>query len=241
MTLNAHDVLPSALCARWPDVRSGSNPGKPSAETAAAPCARLGYKQAQQCEDRGARLGQAKSRCSSGKPGRDCPRCPRLVAFRKEWRAKEPAWFNAPVPSFGPLDARLLIVGLAPGTARRQPHRTAVHRRLCRRPALRDAEGIRLRPRRIPGAAGRQRSNWSTPASPTACAACRRRTSRRRRRSTPAGIFWRPPSRRCRTCAPSSRWGASRMRRRCGRSAASSRRPPFSHGGRAQIGPLALF
>jgi uracil-DNA glycosylase family 4 len=37
------------------------------------------------------------------------------VAFRKTWRAKEPAWFNAPVPSFGPADARLLIVGLAPG------------------------------------------------------------------------------------------------------------------------------
>ena len=51
----------------------------------------------------------------SGKPGRDCPRCPRLVAFRQEWRAKEPSWFNAPVPSFGPRDARLLIVGLAPG------------------------------------------------------------------------------------------------------------------------------
>ena len=28
---------------------------------------------------------------------------------------KEPTWFNAPVPSFGPLDARVLIVGLAPG------------------------------------------------------------------------------------------------------------------------------
>jgi uracil-DNA glycosylase family 4 len=52
---------------------------------------------------------------SSGKPGRDCPRCPRLAAFRQDWRAKEPSWFNAPVPSFGPLDARLLIVGLAPG------------------------------------------------------------------------------------------------------------------------------
>jgi len=50
-----------------------------------------------------------------GKPGRNCPRCPRLVAFRETWREKEPAWFNAPVPSFGPLDARLLIVGLAPG------------------------------------------------------------------------------------------------------------------------------
>jgi uracil-DNA glycosylase family 4 len=51
----------------------------------------------------------------SGKPGRDCPRCPRLVAFRRAWRKSEPDWFNAPVPSFGPIDARLLIVGLAPG------------------------------------------------------------------------------------------------------------------------------
>jgi uracil-DNA glycosylase family 4 len=51
----------------------------------------------------------------STKAGRDCPRCPRLLAFRRSWREREPAWFNAPVPSFGPLDARLLIVGLAPG------------------------------------------------------------------------------------------------------------------------------
>ena len=51
----------------------------------------------------------------TGKPGRDCPRCPRLAAFPQNWRASEPAWFNAPVPSFGPLDARVLIVGLAPG------------------------------------------------------------------------------------------------------------------------------
>jgi uracil-DNA glycosylase family 4 len=52
---------------------------------------------------------------TEGKPGRTCPRCPRLAAFRKQWRASEPTWFNAPVPSFGPVDARLLIVGLAPG------------------------------------------------------------------------------------------------------------------------------
>jgi uracil-DNA glycosylase family 4 len=51
----------------------------------------------------------------SGKPGRDCPRCPRLVAFRASWRELEPEWFNAPVASFGARDARLLIVGLAPG------------------------------------------------------------------------------------------------------------------------------
>ena len=48
-------------------------------------------------------------------PARDCPLCPRLVAFRQQLRAREPTWFNAPVPAFGPLNARLLIVGLAPG------------------------------------------------------------------------------------------------------------------------------
>ena len=51
----------------------------------------------------------------TAKPGRNCPLCPRLAEFREAWRAREPSWFNAPVPSFGPLDARLLIVGLAPG------------------------------------------------------------------------------------------------------------------------------
>jgi len=51
----------------------------------------------------------------AGKPGRDCPRCARLVAFREQWRKREPSWHNAPVPSFGPLNARLLIIGLAPG------------------------------------------------------------------------------------------------------------------------------
>jgi uracil-DNA glycosylase family 4 len=48
-------------------------------------------------------------------PGRDCPLCPRLATFRQGWRQREPAWFNAPVPSFGSPAARLLIVGLAPG------------------------------------------------------------------------------------------------------------------------------
>ncbi len=48
-------------------------------------------------------------------PGRDCPLCPRLVAFRNEARASYPDWHNAPVPSFGDTSARLLIVGLAPG------------------------------------------------------------------------------------------------------------------------------
>lgn len=46
---------------------------------------------------------------------RDCPLCPRLVAFRQTARSQEPTWHNAPVTSFGQASARLLIVGLAPG------------------------------------------------------------------------------------------------------------------------------
>ena len=48
-------------------------------------------------------------------PDRDCPFCPRLVAFRAANRAREPSWHNAPVAPFGDIKARLLIVGLAPG------------------------------------------------------------------------------------------------------------------------------
>jgi uracil-DNA glycosylase family 4 len=48
-------------------------------------------------------------------PGRDCPLCPRLAEFRAANRTSNPQWHNAPVASFGALDARLLIVGLAPG------------------------------------------------------------------------------------------------------------------------------
>lgn len=48
-------------------------------------------------------------------PPRDCPICPRLVAYRAANRAANPDWWNGPAPSFGDPDARLLIVGLAPG------------------------------------------------------------------------------------------------------------------------------
>ena len=45
----------------------------------------------------------------------DCPLCPRLAAFRHENKVAHSDWFNAPVPSFGSNEARLLVVGLAPG------------------------------------------------------------------------------------------------------------------------------
>lgn len=56
-------------------------------------------------------------------PGRDCALCPRLAAFRTDNRARFPDWHNAPVPAFGSLGARLLVVGLAPGL--RGANRTA--------------------------------------------------------------------------------------------------------------------
>ena len=46
---------------------------------------------------------------------RDCPLCPRLVAFREELRVAHPDWWNAPVPAFGDPSAWLGLVGLAPG------------------------------------------------------------------------------------------------------------------------------
>jgi uracil-DNA glycosylase family 4 len=48
-------------------------------------------------------------------PAADCALCPRLADFRAAHRERFPDWHNAPVPSFGPVDARVLIVGLAPG------------------------------------------------------------------------------------------------------------------------------
>ena len=48
-------------------------------------------------------------------PGRNCQKCPRLAAYRQANRAAQPDWHNAPVESAGPLGARLLIAGLAPG------------------------------------------------------------------------------------------------------------------------------
>ena len=48
-------------------------------------------------------------------PARDCALCERLDQFRRDNCVAHPTFHNAPVPSFGALNARLLIVGLAPG------------------------------------------------------------------------------------------------------------------------------
>ena len=48
-------------------------------------------------------------------PRRDCPICPRLVAYRAANAQAHPDWFNGPAPSWGDSEARLLVAGLAPG------------------------------------------------------------------------------------------------------------------------------
>lgn len=48
-------------------------------------------------------------------PPHDCPRCPRLVAFRHDNQRAYPDFFNAPVPTWGDKHPGLMIVGLAPG------------------------------------------------------------------------------------------------------------------------------
>ncbi|MFN0022627.1 MAG: uracil-DNA glycosylase [Parvularculaceae bacterium] len=48
-------------------------------------------------------------------PEKECPLCPRLCAYRAANASAFPAYFNGPAPSFGDDDAKVLIVGLAPG------------------------------------------------------------------------------------------------------------------------------
>ena len=52
--------------------------------------------------------------CFSG-PDKNCDKCERLVCFRNENRKKFLTYHNAPVSSFGEIEAKILVVGLAPG------------------------------------------------------------------------------------------------------------------------------
>ena len=71
----------------------------------------------------------------AAEPPRDCPLCPRLVAYRAQNRAQNPDWWNGPAPSFGDANARLLVAGLAPG-------RTGANR--TGRPFTGDTAGVLL-------------------------------------------------------------------------------------------------
>ncbi|MEL6751706.1 MAG: uracil-DNA glycosylase [Pseudomonadota bacterium] len=59
------------------------------------------------------------TKATAAEPASNCPKCPRLAAFRAANKAAHPTFFNAPVPTWYPQTgagaARLLVVGLAPG------------------------------------------------------------------------------------------------------------------------------
>ena len=80
-------------------------------------------------------------------PEKNCDRCPRLVSFRQVNREKFADWHNAPVESFGPTDAALLIVGLAPGLRGAKQDKPSFHRRCRRSAALRYAPHFLIRQR----------------------------------------------------------------------------------------------
>ena len=45
----------------------------------------------------------------------NCTLCPRLVKYRLKNRELYPDWHNAPVASYGDINSKLLVLGLAPG------------------------------------------------------------------------------------------------------------------------------
>ncbi len=52
---------------------------------------------------------------SSFQDPQECTACPRLAEHLAPIRRRDPDWHALPVPAFGPLDAKVLVVGLAPG------------------------------------------------------------------------------------------------------------------------------
>ena len=131
---------------------------------------------------RGIRLARAARRRESSPAGpargssRGASRWPSTsaAAFRDE------EYWGRPLPGFGDPAARIVVVGLAPGRARRQPHRAGVHRRPLGRLAVPRAAPRRLRQ---PADESVRRDDGlradATRGSPPRCAARRRPTSRR--------------------------------------------------------------
>jgi uncharacterized LabA/DUF88 family protein len=184
-------------------------------------------------------FGPTGARLRRGQPEAppDCPLCPRLVAYRAE-PAAHPDWYNGAVPSFGDPAARRPGPRPRAGRGRREPHRPAVHRRLRRHPALRDAE----RSSASPTAPSRR--------GPTTGCAHRRHGLQRRalrapqNKPLPAEIADLPrlPRRAPRRAAPAARRGLPRPHRPRD-AAAHLRRPPrrasLRHGARHDVGGLA--
>jgi len=150
----------------------------------------------EELRERGRRAAASRPARLLTAPDRNCPLCPRLAGVprgRPARGARADMVQLAGWPSFGDPDARLLIVGLAPGLQGANRTGRPVYGRFlpatsctrrCWNLAL-PAASIRARP-----------DDGLTPGpiagSATRCAACRRRTSRCRSRSILAGSFCPP-------------------------------------------------
>ncbi len=180
-----------------------------------------------------------------------CRRCPRLVEWRervaveKVARFRDETYWGRPLPGFGDPDARILLLGLAPGGARRQPDRPGLHRRCVGRlpvgAAVRGgAGGPAVEPaRRRRADAHRHVHRGGRPLRAAGQQADDRRSATPARRSWCAS--WRCSSR----CGWSSRSASSAGTRRSGRSrswgTSVAPRPRFGHLAEARIGPYALL
>ena len=76
-------------------------------------------------------------------PDRDCPLCPRLVAYRAANRTAFPELAQRAGSRLRTDGRAAGHCGPCAGAEGREPHRSAIHRRLCRRVALRDAVPLR--------------------------------------------------------------------------------------------------
>ncbi len=127
-------------------------------------------------------------------------------------------------------NARLLIVGLAPGMQGANRTGRPVHRRLRRRSALRDPARIRLCQGRLSGAARRRAEAGRLPDQQRgALRAAAEQAVAGRDQHLPA-IPGRRPSRPCRSCARSWRSAASRMTSTVKALGLRAAAAPFAHG-----------
>lgn len=166
---------------------------------------------------------------ASAGPSLDCACCPRLLSFRNANRALLPDYWNAPVPSFGDLSARLLVAGWRPAftapIGRAAPSRATMRAIFSIRPCCR--LGL---PRAGTDKVATTGCNWWIAAFPTPCAAFLRKTSRSRPKPRLADRFLRRKSRPCHASARSWRWEGSRMTARWPLSDAGAPRSPSPMG-----------
>ncbi len=165
------------------------------------------------------------------RPDRDCPLCPRLAGVPGGPAAGASRLVQRPGPVLRRSTApALLIVGLAPGLQRRQPHRPPVHRRLRRRSALSHAAEVRLRRRQLRRPSGRRAGAAPRPHHQRGALRAAAEQAGDRRKSPPAGLSLPPNWRRCRASRAILALGAIAHNAVLAAKGLRRARYPFAHG-----------